>query len=265
MNYRVDFDVILKGVLPSRWTKTKLLNFLQSAFQGLKDVNSFDSLDGTKDMANTSSWDSSITYPVNSLVSWENKVYECLVSNSGLTPSTNPTEWQPKGDAFRGLGPLSEELDYKLQFDGRKIYLEKFLNDQFDNIHTRIYISNNAKFNQNYLYNKIETLSVLNPTYIYNKYDATVTYAADERVRYGTRVYKSKVGSNTGNQPDISPTQWEDEKDAYYLKNRGEFQNVTDYTIFIPAALWSAIDQDNFKSKVNIYNPAGKQYTIQTY
>jgi hypothetical protein len=264
MNFRVDFDIILNNILPNYWRKNRLIDFMQSAFKGLQDINSFDSLDGLKDMANTSSWDSSITYAVGSLVSWENKVYECLVSNSGLTPSANPTEWQANGDTFRGLGPLSEEINYKLQFNGLKIYLEKFLNDQFDNIQTRIYIISNVKFNQRFVYNKVETLSTLNPTYLYNKWNIATTYVAGERVKYGTRIYKAKVGT-TGNQPDISPTQWEDEKDPYYIKNKSEFGGDTDYTIYIPAALWAAIDQDNFRAKVNIYNPAGKQYTITTY
>lgn len=264
MNYRVSFNDILARLLPRTWRKQATISFLESAFKGLQDVNSYDSLNGTKDMANTASWDSSATYAVDILVSWENKVYKCLVSNSGLNPQTNPTEWEAQGDAFTGLGALSEEISYKLQFSGLKIYLEKFLNDQFDNVLNRIYINTNVKFNQQYLYNKAETLSALSPTYIYNKWKVATTYSAGERVRYGTRVYKAKVGT-TGNQPDISPTQWEDEKAAYYVKNRSEFGSDTDYTIYIPAALWALIDQDNFKAKVDIYNPAGKQYTIVTY
>lgn len=44
----------------------------------------------------------------------------------------------------------------------------------------------------------------------YSAYNAGTTYAEDAYVTYGTRIYQSLVGSNIGNQPDISPTFWID-------------------------------------------------------
>ena len=42
----------------------------------------------------------------------------------------------------------------------------------------------------------------------YSAWAAGTTYAKDAFVDYGTHIYQSLVNSNTGNQPDISPTQW---------------------------------------------------------
>jgi hypothetical protein len=42
----------------------------------------------------------------------------------------------------------------------------------------------------------------------YAAYNAGTTYAKDDFVDYGTHIYQSLVNSNTGNQPDTSPTFW---------------------------------------------------------
>lgn len=45
-------------------------------------------------------------------------------------------------------------------------------------------------------------------TEVHAAYNPATTYAKDAFVDYGTFIYQSLVNSNTGNQPDISPTQW---------------------------------------------------------
>lgn len=42
----------------------------------------------------------------------------------------------------------------------------------------------------------------------YSAWAAGTIYAKDAFVDFGTHIYQSLVNSNTGNQPDISPTQW---------------------------------------------------------
>lgn len=42
----------------------------------------------------------------------------------------------------------------------------------------------------------------------YATYNPATTYAKDDFVDYGTHIYQSLVNTNTGNQPDISPTFW---------------------------------------------------------
>lgn len=43
---------------------------------------------------------------------------------------------------------------------------------------------------------------------VYSAWSVSTTYAKDAFVDYGTHIYQSLVNSNTGNQPDTSPTQW---------------------------------------------------------
>jgi hypothetical protein len=45
-------------------------------------------------------------------------------------------------------------------------------------------------------------------TEVHAAYNPATTYAKDAFVDYGTHIYQSLVNSNTGNQPDTSPTQW---------------------------------------------------------
>jgi hypothetical protein len=45
-------------------------------------------------------------------------------------------------------------------------------------------------------------------TEVHSAYNAATTYAKDAFVDYGTHIYQSLVNSNTGNQPDLSPTFW---------------------------------------------------------
>lgn len=45
-------------------------------------------------------------------------------------------------------------------------------------------------------------------TETYSAYASGTTYTIGARVTYGTRIYESVVGSNIGNQPDISPSKW---------------------------------------------------------
>lgn len=50
----------------------------------------------------------------------------------------------------------TEEVDYFLQFNGQTIYLEHYLNDQYDNILRRIFIENTATTNRVTIYFKSE-------------------------------------------------------------------------------------------------------------
>jgi hypothetical protein len=56
-------------------------------------------------------------------------------------------------------------------------------------------------------FNTLQLISS-NATEVYAAYSAVTTYSKDQRVDYGTFIYQSLVNSNTGNQPDISPTFW---------------------------------------------------------
>lgn len=55
-------------------------------------------------------------------------------------------------------------------------------------------------------------------------WSSLTTYAAGNRVNYGSLNYTSLTSSNTGNQPDISPTDWEVQE--FDAANEGVFQVV---------------------------------------
>lgn len=61
---------------------------------------------------------------------------------------------------------IADKLTYELQFNGQKIYLQHYLNDQFDATLRRIYIENTAASNRVTIYFKSEGQA---PTYIYFK------------------------------------------------------------------------------------------------
>lgn len=57
------------------------------------------------------------------------------------------------------------QINYKLQFNGQVIYLERYLNDVYDPISRRIFISDAVRKPIHYLYNKLESKP---NTYLYN-------------------------------------------------------------------------------------------------
>lgn len=303
--YRIDFYEILRRLMPNKWRKTVTTDFLQSAFKGLEDVNKYDSRKGFKDMALYSTWDSVFAYSIDDLVSWENKVYKSLTnSNSGNNPFSSSANWESIGDSFSGLSATRDEIEYVLRFTGQAVYLQHFLNDQFDNISRGIYINCLSKFNQLHITNKADSLVL--PVYLFNKWDSIVNYSIGHYVSYNGAIhrslsanlnkqpdtyaadwtqvwsgtvsysigdgailnktlYKSKTNGNVNNNPASDFTNWEIEAQPTYMKNKTEFGVSDDYEIYVPSALWAIIDQDNFVDKVNKYNPAGKVYTIKTY
>jgi hypothetical protein len=64
------------------------------------------------------------------------------------------------------LNALRDEKNYFLRFNGQIIYLEHFLNDQYDPVYRRIYIEDVANLEPIYLYNNAEERT---PVYLHNK------------------------------------------------------------------------------------------------
>jgi hypothetical protein len=148
---------------------------------------------------------------------------------------------------------------YKVRFTGQIIYLEKFLNDKYDQINRGIYIDNVANISKPYLYNKSEQRPV---RHLYNKWDATVTYVAGEFAVYGQKVYIAMTGT-TNQLPPTNPTVWKIYANKFYLKNITEYQLQYDFIVMVPSSV--VFDQNEMKGYVNYYKLAGKRYTIQTY
>ncbi len=66
------------------------------------------------------------------------------------------------------LNFYKKDTSYKLNHNGQVCYLEKMLNDRFDQITRRIYIIDGQTYKELYIYNKAELKPVfLNTVYIY--------------------------------------------------------------------------------------------------
>lgn len=114
---------------------------------------------------------------------------------------------------------------YNLQFTGQVVYLERILNDLFDNSLRRIYIADPAGQYAvtTFLWNRIEAQAT---TYFYNKAEAAT-----------------------------APT----------VRNRSEvFVALTDFVVKIPASLNVTLTKNQMKKIINRYRQAGKQYIFET-
>jgi len=163
-------------------------------------------------------------------------------------------------------------VDKIIQHNGQVVCLERYLNTEYSLSYdpatrtadiaagTIIYIEDQANTAHVYLYNKVESQTV----YAYNKYQSGTTYNIDDRVRYSDKVYRSKVGSNTGNTPDTSTAEWEEESDfALFLRTNAEYADDLDFKVKVPATL--VYDEERLKAQVNQLRMAGSRYTIETY
>ncbi|MDT8413218.1 MAG: hypothetical protein RQ875_12195 [Vicingaceae bacterium] len=70
------------------------------------------------------------------------------------------------------LQVFRDEINYKLLFNGQVIYIEHYLNDVYDPILRRIFISDAERAPINYLFNKLESRP---KTYLYNKSEGQVS------------------------------------------------------------------------------------------
>lgn len=153
-----------------------------------------------------------------------------------------------------------EEIIYKLRFNSQIIYLEKRLNDKWDNTNRGIYIENTADIDRNYLYNKIE----LRPkTFLHNKYDPNRTYIIGDWVVYKRRVYKAVDVIPLNWPPDLNPSEWQNRRERTWFYNQSEYISAFDFIVWVPVAV--VFDINEMKAVINLYKLAGKRYQILTY
>lgn len=145
-----------------------------------------------------------------------------------------------------------DDINYKLLFNAQVIYLEHFLNDQYDNVNRQIYIEDTANITYNYLYNENENRP---PVYLHNY--SSVDYMRNENEFYETDI---KLYNIPENQPyylnSISNNQ-------YYFYNQYEFQTQVDYIVMVPFAV--NYDEQKMRRQILEYNVAGKRFNINTY
>lgn len=149
------------------------------------------------------------------------------------------------------------DTKYKLHINGRKIYLERYLNDLFDDTQRRIYINTNQLPSMLFTFKKQE----LPGFYIAHYWSKTISYHTDDIVNYEGIIYKA-LDTNTGMKPANYPSLWEPVDDAYYL-NDADYINTYDFTIVFPASITMNSELERrIKALVNPYVVAGKNYNI---
>lgn len=150
------------------------------------------------------------------------------------------------------------EIIYKLRFNSQIIYLEKRLNDQWDNVQRGIYIENLNNASRFYVYNKVELKTV----YLYNKWKPTVNYVVGDRVTSDIYVWVCAV-DNINVLPGINAVWTNTFKLRPYLLNLGEVLNQFDFIVWVPFNV--VFDYNEMYATVLYYKLAGKRFAIQIY
>jgi len=99
-----------------------------------------------------------------------------------------------------------DQVNYKLLFNGQVMYLERYLNDVYDPIKRRIFISDAVRKPINYVYNKLEDKPKMylynqseeqTPIYLYNRLESNGTISfwvnIPEDVTYNTIVITAQI------------------------------------------------------------------------
>lgn len=139
----------------------------------------------------------------------------------------------------------------------QKIYLEKILNDELDNVDRGIYISNISGVDKLFIKQKVELL----PVRLYDKWLSTQPYVIGNYAAYGNSVWRATAPS-TGSAPFIGSASWVYHADRLYLRQKTEY-NPKGFIVFVPAALVFDINQLN--ALVDLYKLAGIYHEVQTY
>lgn len=145
-----------------------------------------------------------------------------------------------------------------LRFDARTIYLQRYLNDQWDPTLRRIVIVNDNESHVLYLFNEAEQSD---PVFFYNLWDATIAYVAspEDYVVQDNIVYKCNT-NNTNQQPP-NASFWDVDSTITFMYNfQDEFP--FDYRIDIPLSVTAqaGYSDERFKQQVRLFNSAGRSF-----
>lgn len=150
-----------------------------------------------------------------------------------------------------------------LKHNAQTIYLEHYLNLEYDAINEGIYIENITESSVLYVFNTEEAQS---PIYVYNLYDNSNAYVVGEFCSYGNTIYEC-IANTTGNLP-TNATYWSETTEQIYLYNNGESASSYNFIVWIPDAIKIQCGYPNyttFKAKINQFIFSDKTYIIQTY
>lgn len=147
---------------------------------------------------------------------------------------------------------------YDLSITPQTIYLERMLNDKYDNTERRIWIETIDDNTQLYLYNREELRP---PMYIYNRWVATQVYGLDDRVSWNGTIWKC-VDSFPTDAPSEASSQWEAlHPHTPYFRNRSDGAVKYNFIIHLPIGLM--VNEAQLRALINDNHLAGKRYIIQ--
>jgi hypothetical protein len=148
---------------------------------------------------------------------------------------------------------------YDMRLNGQTIYLEKGLNDRFDDDERRIYIETVEDPSQFYLYRIVEGAPQL---FIYRRWASTQFYYVDAYAMYDGKVWQALTAHS--NITPVEGSDWTFVKDYdTYIRRKGESLQPYDFIVWVPVAL--VFDTYELQALVNRYKQAGKRYSIQTF
>lgn len=123
------------------------------------------------------------------------------------------------------------QKQYELLFTGQRIYLQHYLNDQFDPQSRGIIVQNALFINAGYKYNLIES----RPRYSYNKWKAAAAYQVGDFALYNFNIYRC-YQSHTNKAPE-GPEGWIYWQFHSFMPvryNRLEADTQARFTVLIP-------------------------------
>lgn len=159
---------------------------------------------------------------------------------------------------FNDFKTARQEYLYKVAYNGQKNMLERILNDKFDDVSRGIYITNKGLVDIQYQFYEVEQQV---DHYGYYLYDPSHTFEVNDRCVYGGNIYKSLVGSNSGNTPDISPSEWELVRPVSYRRYTNEYDLSGGFIVNVPSSV--TFDEVYMRSLIEYYKLAGRPYEIK--
>ena len=162
-------------------------------------------------------------------------------------------------------------IAYKAYFDNRqlfsahKLYLEKFLNDNFNPSSTPGYypiiIENKTIPRRVFFRRKAE----LQPVYFYKKWDAVTVFSINQYCVGADSILYSCILS-AFNKPVSNATYWTPVREIDYWYQKAEYSTFVNYIVKVPTYITlTDLQVLQLQEKIDQYNVAGMNYVIQNY
>ena len=149
---------------------------------------------------------------------------------------------------------------YDLNHTGQVIYLEKVLNDSFDPIDRRIFISDGNFADRVFLYHRPQATQVL----FYHRWKEFEDYDPGSKIQWDFKIWEADAvnGASDGPPPNY-PNQWTEVGVHTKVKYRSEYRYGTGFIVNLPASL--QYNESRLQATIDFYRVAGRFYVLQTF